>query len=132
VEYRPGNAGSTNRRPARLRGEDEFLLGLALEQDLQAAGCVVIGPFRRLAQAQEAARRETFDLAILDINLAGEPVYPLAEELLARGTPFIFMSGYDTADMPERFRVIRRLPKPYDQAHLLQELRGLQARGGSE
>ena len=103
--------------------EDEFLLGMALEEDLQAAGCVVVGPFRSLAHAREAAQREQFDLAILDINLAGELVYPLADELIARGMPFLFLSGYGTADMPLRFRAVRRLPKPHDIALLLREMR---------
>ena len=103
--------------------EDEFLLGMALEEDLQTAGCVVLGPFQSLARAREAAQREQFDLAILDINLAGELVYPLAEELAERGTPFLFLSGYGAADMPERFRGVRRLPKPHDIALLLREMR---------
>ena len=103
--------------------EDEFLLGLSLEEDLRAAGCVVIGPFRSLAAALQAARHEVFDLAILDINLGGELVFPLAEELIARGTPFMFLSGYGAGDMPDRFRAIPRLGKPYDQAVLLREVR---------
>lgn len=115
--------------PADLEGarvfvvEDEFLLGMALKEDLQAAGCVVLGPFQSLARAREAARREQFDFAILDINLAGEPVYPLADELIARGMPLMFLSGYGAADMPERFRGIRRLSKPHDVALLLREMR---------
>ena len=122
--------------PADLEGarvlvvEDEFLLGMALEEDLQAAGCVVLGPFRSLAQARAAAQREQFDLAILDINLAGELVYPLAEELLARGTPFLFLSGYGSADMPERFRGVRRLGKPHDVALLLREMRDARESAG--
>lgn len=114
--------------PADLEGarvlvvEDEFLLGMALEEDLTAAGCVVVGPLPNLARAREAAQREQFDLAVLDINLAGEMVYPLADDLLARGTPFLFLSGYGAADMPQRFRAIRRLPKPHDIALLLREM----------
>jgi len=121
--------------PADLDGvrvfvvEDEFLLGIALEEDLKAAGCVVLGPFRSLARAREAARTEVFDLAILDINLAGELVYPLAEEMIARGKPFVFLSGYGAADMPNRFRAVRRLSKPHNAALLLQEMRNAQAGG---
>src|SRR4051812_34780574 len=76
------SSGDTRRpyesRPARRRvlvAEDEFLVAVVLEEDLRAAGCEVVGPFANLAAAGEAARRETFDLAILDINLAGEMVY---------------------------------------------------------
>jgi DNA-binding response OmpR family regulator len=108
--------------------EDEFLLGLLLEQDLRAAGCVVLGPFRSLAQGFQAVREQSFDLAILDINLAGEFVYPLAEELMGSGRPFLFLSGYSAADMPAQFRSVPRLSKPYDPALLVQAAR--QARQG--
>lgn len=105
--------------------EDEFLLGMALEDDLREAGFLVIGPMRRLATALEAARTHIFDLALLDINLAGEQVYPLADELIGRGTPFLFLSGYAAADMPERFHRIHRLAKPYDPASLIRAVRAI-------
>ena len=87
-----------------LIAEDEFLVGVQLEEDLRSAGWSIVGPFSTLETATLAARRERFDLALLDINLNGIPVYPLADELHARGTPFIFVSGYLSAALPERFR----------------------------
>jgi DNA-binding response OmpR family regulator len=93
--------------------EDEFLLACSLEEDLRLFGCAVIGPFGDLAAATEAARRESFDLAILDINLNGRMVYPLADELLARGVAVMFLSGYAVTDLPERFRSTPQLAKPY-------------------
>ena len=102
--------------------EDEFLLAMSLEDDLALAGCVTIGPFSNLADATQATRREDFDLAILDVNLGGEPIYPLAEELLARGKPFLLVTGYGAESLPPHFRSLPRLPKPYDVAILLKEI----------
>ena len=102
--------------------EDEFLLAMSLEDDLVAAGCTPVGPFSNLASAIEATRREEFDLAILDVNLNGEPIYPLADELLSRRKPFVLVTGYGAASLPERFRDLPRLPKPYDLANLIKEI----------
>ena len=103
--------------------EDEFLVGIQLEEDLRAAGCSIVGPFVSLETATVAARSERFDLALLDINLSGDPVYPLADELSARGVPFIFLSGYLSAALPERFRGSPQIAKPHDPAALLEAIR---------
>jgi DNA-binding response OmpR family regulator len=112
-----------------LIAEDEFLVGIQLEEDLRSAGCSIVGPFSRLATATLAARRERFDLALLDINLNGDRVYPLADELSARGVPFIFLSGYLSAALPERFRKAPRIAKPHDPAALLKAIRAAVATG---
>jgi DNA-binding response OmpR family regulator len=106
-----------------LIAEDEFLVGLQLEEDLRSAGCSIVGPFSTLETATLAARRERFDLALLDINLNGEPVYPLADELSARVVPFIFLSGYLSAALPERFRGTPQIAKPHDPATLIRAMR---------
>jgi DNA-binding response OmpR family regulator len=105
-----------------LIAEDEFLVGIQLEEDLRSAGCSIVGPFSTLESATQASRRERFDLAILDINLNGAMVYPLADELLARGVPFIFLSGYVSADLPARFRRSPQLIKPHDPVALNKEV----------
>jgi DNA-binding response OmpR family regulator len=94
--------------------EDEFLIGLVLEQDLRDAGHEVVGPFRDLPSAFTAAENQRFDFAILDVNLNGQPVYPLADKLIERGIRFAFLSGYLARDLPVRFRDVGRLSKPYD------------------
>lgn len=104
--------------------EDEFLLALQLEELLHAHGCTVLGPFNRLEDAIVASR-EPFDLAILDINLTGTMVYPLADELLARGMPFLFLSGYALSNLPERFRGAVRLNKPCEPEALIRALQSL-------
>jgi CheY-like chemotaxis protein len=97
-----------------LVAEDEFFIALVVEETLQSLGCTVVGPFPDLAQATEAAAQEPVDGAVLDINLGGEMVYPLAERLERNGVPFVFTTGYAIADLPERFRVFDCLRKPVD------------------
>jgi DNA-binding response OmpR family regulator len=105
-----------------LIAEDEFLVGMQLEEDLRSAGCSIVGPFSTLESAMQASRRERFDLAILDVNLNGDMVYPLADELSARGVPFVFLSGYVSGDLPARFRGSPHLTKPHDPAVLSKEI----------
>lgn len=122
----------SGRRPeAVLQGvrvlivEDELLLGLALHDDLQALGCAVIGPFGTLAQAFEEAQQSEFDFAVLDINLHGEMVYPLADDLSRRGIPFLFLTGYAAAALPEAFRAAPHVPKPYNAQLLASKMKSL-------
>lgn len=100
--------------------EDDFLVGLASISALEDTGCEAIGPEATLNAALAAARRETFDAAILDINLSGQMVYPLADDLLARNIPFVFVTGYSATQIPESYRHLPRLEKPF-------ELRALKA-----
>lgn len=102
--------------------EDEFLVAVQLEEDIRSAGCTVVGPYSTLARAVEASRRERFDVALLDVNLNGDMVYPLADELLARRIPFVLLSGYSSSDLPERLSDVPRATKPYDPATLIEIL----------
>lgn len=111
--------------PRVLVAEDEFLVYLALEEDLRANGYEVVGPFANVADVQKAVEREAIDLALLDINLKGELIFPVADELLARHIPFLFLSGYTSAAVPESYRHLPRLEKPHDPATLLAALRQL-------
>jgi DNA-binding response OmpR family regulator len=105
--------------------EDEFLIALLLEEDLRALGFSVLGPFSTVATAIEASRREHFDVAILDINLGGERIFPLADELKARCVPFLFVSGYGEADLPAGHRATPRFAKPCDPTALAREIERL-------
>jgi hypothetical protein len=60
------------------------------------------------------SRRETFHGAILDVQLADGGVYPLADDLMARGVPVILATGFESAVLPPRFRDLPRLEKPHD------------------
>lgn len=98
--------------------EDEMLVAMLLADILTDLGHEPLGPRMRLKAALEAARHEAFDLAILDINLAGEKSFPVAECLTARGIPFLFASGYGEAGLagwPHDAPVIQ---KPYDEAQI--------------
>ena len=106
--------------------EDEAAISLLLEDMLLDFGCEVIGPSARLAPALEAVEKEKVDIAILDVNVAGESVYPVAEALQARSIPFVFSTGYGSQGIKDAFRDRPVLQKPFAQHDLKQKL--LQAR----
>ena len=107
--------------------EDEAAISLLLEDMLLDFGCEVIGPAARLSAALDAVAREHVDLAILDVNVAGEPIYPVAEALAQRSIPFVFSTGYGSAGIRDTFRDRPVLQKPFAQHDLKQKL--LIARG---
>ena len=97
---------------------------MLLEMALQDEGCVVVGPAARVAAAMELVRNEALDGAFLDVNLAGEPVFPVAEALESRGVPFLLLSGYGDQAVPEgRDWPIRG--KPFDVGSVLAVLANL-------
>jgi DNA-binding response OmpR family regulator len=107
------------RGPRSLKGsrvlivEDAVLLALELETGLADAGAEIVGPAYELEEAMALLDRP-IDAAVLDANLNGRSVTPVAEALAARGVPFVFATGYgDTGGAPGGFEapVIR---KPYD------------------
>ena len=73
--------------------EDELLVAMLLEEALVEYGCEIVGPFSTVDTALIAARDVVADVAVLDVNLRGKRVYPVAELLEARGIPFLLMSG---------------------------------------
>ena len=93
--------------------EDEMLVALLIEDFLADLGCKTIGPFRSVAQALEAARTEDLDLAVLDVNLDGERVYPVAELLAERHIPFLFLSGYGEEAIPPDHAEWKVCAKPF-------------------
>jgi CheY-like chemotaxis protein len=108
-----------------LLAEDEFLIALALAEELEEKGCVIVGPFQNVQAARLAASHESFDCAILDINMNGEMAYDVADEIAARRIPFVFLSGYSAATLPDRFRTTPTISKPCDPAILSKRLRQL-------
>jgi DNA-binding response OmpR family regulator len=99
--------------------EDEVLIAMLLETALEDAGCIVVGPFSRLDEALEAARRDNFDAALLDVNLAGEKVFPVAELLAARSIPFLLLSGYGDKATPPGHADWPTFGKPFNTDELL-------------
>jgi CheY-like chemotaxis protein len=102
--------------------EDEAAISLLLEDMLLDFGCEVVGPAGRLSAALDLAAKETFDLAILDVNVAGEPIYPVAETLERRNVPFVFSTGYGSAGIKDAYRDRPVVQKPFAQSDLRQRL----------
>jgi two-component sensor histidine kinase/DNA-binding response OmpR family regulator len=98
--------------------EDEALTGMMMSDMLTELGFDVIGPFGRLADAMAAAGREDFQAAVLDVNLDGEMVYPVADAVLARGVPFVFVTGYSPEGIDRRFAQVPVLQKPIERQML--------------
>ncbi len=94
--------------------EDELLVSMLVKSMLNDFGAAVVGPCGRLADGLAAAKVERFDGAILDLNLAGEAADPLADLLLARGVPFVFITGYQRDSLDRRYANVPVLQKPID------------------
>lgn len=94
--------------------EDEMLVAMLLSDIVQDLGHEPLRPRMRLPAALEAAEHEQFDMAILDINLAGEKSFPVADCLDRRGIPYVFASGYGEAGLAGWSRTAVVIQKPYD------------------
>jgi CheY-like chemotaxis protein len=93
--------------------EDEMIVALFIEDLLGDLGYEVAGVVSRLDDALARVGDSSFDLAILDVHLAGKEVFPFADALAERGIPFIFATGYGERGIPERFRARPTLQKPF-------------------
>jgi CheY-like chemotaxis protein len=114
--------------PARiLVVEDESLIRMLLEDLLADLGHETAATASSVAKATELAATGSFDAAILDVNLEGEEVFPVAEILIQRNLPFVFASGYGQASLPEKFRNRPILQKPFQAQQLEAVLNGLLA-----
>jgi CheY-like chemotaxis protein len=101
--------------------EDELTIRMLLEDMLGDLGHTIAGEAGRVAEALDIAKQGEFDLAILDVNLNGEPISPVVEVLRARGVPFVFATGYGQRGVPEPYRGTPTLQKPF-QADALAEV----------
>jgi CheY-like chemotaxis protein len=93
--------------------EDEGIVAMWLADALGDLGCVVVGPAARVTKALALIDSHRVEAAILDINVAGETVFPVADKLLERGIPFVFATGYGVAGLTEAHRERTVLQKPY-------------------
>jgi CheY-like chemotaxis protein len=121
--------------PAELTGlrvllvEDEAMVAMVIEDMLFDLGCEVIGPAPQVAAALQLLESESIDLAVLDINLGGELVFPVADRLAALGVPFVFSTGYGVAGLDERHFERPVLQKPYEAGKLAATLSAVLGRG---
>lgn len=94
--------------------EDDFIVAYDMQMMLEEQGARVLGPATSLAEAQALLAKERPTVAVLDVNLNGEYVFPLAEELRAKKVPFLFATAYADQDrlFPPAASNVTRLSKP--------------------
>lgn len=102
-----------------------MIIALMIEQVLAELGCDIVGPIGKLSLAVATAQEQAIDAAILDVNIRGGVIFPVAEILEGRGIPFVFSSGYGDWALPEAFREQRRLTKPFTVEELEARVRDL-------
>jgi chemotaxis family two-component system sensor kinase Cph1 len=103
--------------------EDNAMIAHYVEQLLEDDGAIVVGPFASLGDGLAAAAYQRFDVALLDINLDGEAVWPLATVIYGRGIPIVLATGYsDAMSRPNHFAELPVVAKPYDAADLLRQI----------
>jgi len=108
-------AGLNGRRV--LIVEDESLVAMLLETILEDMGCLPVGPASTVEEGLAMAEGEsTLDAALLDVNVAGQQIFPVAEALRARGVPFVFSTGYGEGGLPDAWRGQPTIQKPFTEA----------------
>jgi len=106
-----GGGGHSGGERRILIVEDEELIALELSAELSRLGWAVVGPAATLGEAQ-ALLSKGVDAAVLDVNLRGRPVYPVARELQKKRVPFLFCTGYEMVDPEGRFADVPVIRKP--------------------
>ena len=125
-------AGKPTTWPSLLYGrrvlvvEDEYFQADDMARLLRGLGAEVVGPVGEIQDALELIDAgKQVDMAVLDINLKGEMIYPAADKLRSRAIPFIFTSGYDRGPIPDQYRDVLLLEKPIDDGAIGRALREL-------
>lgn len=104
--------------------EDEALISMLIESMLEDWGCQVVGPVGSVAAALQLVNREGLDGALLDVNLGNEEIFPVAEALLEKRVPMLFLTGYDRTGLQARYPGTKVLAKPLDAIALAEALAG--------
>jgi CheY-like chemotaxis protein len=105
--------------------EDQYLVADEMRRVVESLGGIVVGPAARAQAAAALLQHQTVDLALLDINLGGENVYPLAMELNHRNILFVFATGCEPWVIPKDFAGVLRIEKPVTGKALTETLRRL-------
>lgn len=103
--------------------EDRGIIAAKVKRELERAGFAVAGVAASTATATDLAGRLSIQAAILDIDLRGEPVYPIADILHGRGIPFLFLTGYGRAALPDPWKMVQLVEKPFEADTLISALR---------
>jgi CheY-like chemotaxis protein len=109
---------SSKAAPRLLVVEDEYLIRMLLEDMLADLGYEVAAAVGTIAEASKLATDSDFDAAVLDVNLDGQEIYPVADILAKRGLPFVFVTGYGERSLPGPYRDRPALQKPFQVAQL--------------
>ena len=120
-------AGQTLNGRRVLVVEDEALVAMLIETALEGENCIIRGPYARPWEALDAAHSTDADAALLDVNLAGEHVFPVAEVLERRGIPFLLLSGYGDLALPPEKQHWPICGKPFKMDELVAALEKLLA-----
>jgi CheY-like chemotaxis protein len=102
-----------NRQVSILLVEDEALIRMMVAQMVEELGHTVVAEAANIKDALELAQTAEYDIAILDINVGGERIDPVADVIAGRHLPFVFASGYGVAGLTEKLRHGRMLQKPF-------------------
>ncbi len=97
--------------------EDEALVAMLLETMLEDMGCVPVGPIGTVEEALGiVASEQDLDAALLDVNVAGHKVFPVAAALKAKGVPFVFSTGYGEGGLPDTWKGQPTIQKPFTES----------------
>jgi CheY-like chemotaxis protein len=116
----PGQARAIVNAPARLVVEDEPLVALEIVACLEDAGAEIHGQAGTVKDAIRIIESASFDAALLDNNLGGEPVDEITAALTRRKVPFLFVTGYGSASLPRAFGKVALVAKPFSQQQLVE------------
>nr|WP_298726194.1 response regulator [uncultured Steroidobacter sp.] len=100
--------------------EDDYFIAEEICSTLREHGAEIVGPSPDVEQGLRLIESRPIDCAVLDINLQGSFAFGIANELRQRGTPAIFVTGYDVSVLPGEFKSFARLEKPVNLRVLLQ------------
>lgn len=134
---RPSEQQVTTQAPSQLAGrrflviEDEPLVALDISAGLEEAGAAVLASTGSVSEALDIIETKDVDAALLDGNLHGQPVDAIAAVLTRRKVPFIFVTGYARDGLPEAFRHVPVLSKPFSQKQVMEAAARLLKRPGS-
>lgn len=105
--------------------EDQYAIALDLSESLAQEGATTVGPLCSLQDALNALETAgPLDAAVLDIRLLGESVYPVADRLDELHVPYVFTTGCEANEIPERYRFVPRFDKPVRMTSIIDALRG--------
>lgn len=103
--------------------EDEFMIALSIRKTLEAFGAVVLGPVATVAKGLALVQDSPqVDAAVLDVNLGGNSVQPVAQALTERGVRYLLATGYGSGDLTAFFDDVPRCEKPFDDEQVVRTL----------